>query len=82
MVHFAVIRFDGASGACQNMGGRTAIQMGGVLLRFPSARLRSYEGTAMQMGGVLPYKLEVYRNTFFETSRDLGPFGVCGALLT
>ena len=50
-------------------GRRPAIQMGGVLLGFLSSRLRSQEGTAIQMGGILPYKLEVYCSTFSETSR-------------
>ena len=33
-----------------------------------SSRFRSQKGTSIQMGGVLPYKLEVYCSTFFETS--------------
>ena len=54
------------------IGGRTAVQMGGVLqykweayCRVSlSPKLRSQESTAIQMGGVLPYKLEVYCCTF------------------
>ena len=57
---------------CSTNGRRTAVQMGGVLLGFPFLRLRSQEGRAMQMGGVLPYKLEVYCRTFFDTSRGWG----------
>ena len=34
--------------------------MGGVSQGFLSSMLRSQENTAIQMGGVLPYKLEVY----------------------
>ena len=37
-----------------------------------SSRLRSQEGTAIQIGRVLPYKLDVYCRTFFETSRGWG----------
>ena len=52
---------------CRTNGGRTAVQMGGVLqykweayCRVSlSSKLRSQESTAIQMGGVLPYKLEV-----------------------
>ena len=33
---------------------------------------RSQEGTAIQMGAVLPYKLEVYCSTFSKTSRGWG----------
>ena len=59
----------------------TAVQMGGVLqykklevycLVSLSSRLRSQEGTAIQITGVLPYKLEVYGSTFFKTSRGWG----------
>ena len=32
-----------------------------------SSGLRSHEGPVIQMGGALPYKLEVYCRTFFET---------------
>ena len=55
------------------VGGRTAVQMGGVLqykreayCRVSlSSKLRSQESTAIQMGyAVLPYKLEVYCRTF------------------
>ena len=61
---------------CRTNGGRTAVQMGGVLqykweayCRVSlSSKLRSQENTAIQMGGVLPYKLEVYCRTFSETS--------------
>ena len=57
---------------CRTNGGRTAVQMGGVLqykweayCRVSlSSKLRSQESTAIQMGGVLPYKLEVYCRTF------------------
>ena len=38
---------------CRTNGGCTAVQMGGVLLGFPSSRLRSQEDTAIQMGTVL-----------------------------
>ena len=38
----------------------------------PLGRLRSQEGPAIQMGGVLPYKLEVYCRTFFEASWGWG----------
>ena len=58
-------------GYCRTNGRRTALQMGGALLGFPS-RLRREEGTAMQMGGVLPYKLEVYCSTFSENGRGWG----------
>ena len=54
---------------CCTNGRRTAIQMGGVSL---SSKLRSQEGPAIQMGGILPYKLEVYCRTFFELSRGWG----------
>ena len=37
-----------------------------------SSRLRSQEGTAIQMGDVLPYTLEVYCSSFFETSTGCG----------
>ena len=43
----------------------TAVQIGGVLRRFPW--LRSQQGTALQMRGVLWYKLEVYCQ-YFQTS--------------
>ena len=55
---------------CRSNGGRTAV--GGALqykweaycrISFLS-KLRSQESTAIQMGGVLPYKLEVYFRTF------------------
>ena len=57
---------------CRTNGGRTAVQMGGVLQykweaycrASLSSKLRSQESTAIQMGGVLPYKLEVYCRTF------------------
>ena len=39
-----------------------------------SRRLRSQEGTSMQMGGILPYKLQVYTSTFFETGLGLANF--------
>ena len=60
------------STAVQN-GMRTAVQMGGVqmggvLLGSLSSRLGSQGGAAIQMGDVLPYKLEVYCRTFSETS--------------
>ena len=52
---------------CRTNGGRTAVQMGGVLQYkweaychlwvSLSSKLRSQESTAIQMGGVLPYKL-------------------------
>ena len=50
------------STACRTNGGRTAVQMGGVLqykweayCRVSlSSKLRSQESTAIQMGGVLP----------------------------
>ena len=57
---------------CRTNGGRTAVQMGGVLQYkweaycgvSLSSKLRRQESTAIQMGGVLPYKLEVYCRTF------------------
>ena len=40
---------------------------------FPfSSKLRSQEGTAIQMGGVQPYKLEVYCRTFYTSCRGWG----------
>ena len=62
------------------MGGRTAVQMGGVLQYkweaycgvSLSSKLRSQESTAIQMGGVLPYKLEVYCRTFQTSCRGWG----------
>ena len=57
---------------CRTNGRRTAVQMGGVLLGFPLFKHKSQEGAAIQMGGVLPYKLEVYCSTFFEASRGWG----------
>ena len=65
---------------CRTNGGRTAVQMGGVLqykweayCRVSlSSKHRSQESAAIQMGSVLPYKLEVYCRTFFETSRGWG----------
>ena len=58
---------------CTN-GGRTAVQMGGVLQYkweaycrdSLSSKLRSQESTAIQMGGVLPYKLEVLLPYFLD----------------
>ena len=52
---------------CDTNGGRTAIQMGGVLTRFPFER-RGTKSTAIQIGGVLQSKLEVYCDTFFLRS--------------
>ena len=37
-----------------------------------SSRLRSQEGTAIQMEGVLPYKLEVYCTTYLDKLCGLG----------
>ena len=62
------------------MGGRTAVQMGGVLQYkweaycgvSLSSKLRSQESTAIQMGGVLPYKLEVYCRTIQTSCRGWG----------
>ena len=51
--------------------------MGGVQSVSLSSRLKSQEGTVIQIGGVLPYKLEVYCSTF---SRPAG-VGVSEALL-
>ena len=49
------------------------MQMGGVYCWVSLAsRLRRQEDPAIQMGGVLLYKLEVYCRTFFETSRVSG----------
>ena len=66
--------------SCRKNGGRAAAHVGGVLqYRWEmycwasiSSRLRTQEGTAIQMKGVLPYKLEVYCSTFFKTSRGWG----------
>ena len=53
---------------CHKIRKRTAVQMGGVPQGFPelslSSRPRSQEGTAIQMEGLLPYKLQVYCSTF------------------
>ena len=57
---------------CRTNGGRTVVQMGGLLqyeweayCRLSlSSKLRRQESIAIQMGGVLPYKLEVYCRTF------------------
>ena len=65
---------------CRTNGGRTAVQMGGVLpykweayCRVSlSSKLRSQESIAVQMGGVLPYKLEVYCRTFRTSCRGWG----------
>ena len=65
---------------CHTNGGRTAVQMGGVLQYkweaycsvSLSSKLRSQESTAIQMGGVLPYKLEVYCRTFSTSCRGWG----------
>ena len=54
---------------CRTNGRRTAVQMGSVLQCKWDSRPRSQEGTTIQMGGVLLYKLEVYCSTFFETDR-------------
>ena len=51
---------------------RIAIQIGGVLRASLSSRLRGQEGTAIQMGGILPCKLEVCCSTFSETSKGWG----------
>ena len=61
-------------------GGRTAVQMGGVLLYkweaycgvSLSSKLRSQERTAIQMGGVLPYKWGAYCRTFQTSCRGWG----------
>ena len=39
---------------------------------FPFLRSLSQESTAIQMGGVLPYKMEVYCRTFQTSCRGLG----------
>ena len=65
---------------CRTNGGRTAVQMGGVLQykweaycgHSLSSKLRSQESVAIQMGGVLPYKLEVYCRTFQISCRGWG----------
>ena len=51
----------------------TVVQIGGVLRHFPfSPKLRSQRGTALQMGGELRYKLEMYRQYFSDTLDGLG----------
>ena len=65
---------------CRTNGGRTALQMGGVLQYkweaycgvSLSSKFRSQESTAIQMGGILPYKLEVYCLTFWTSCRGWG----------
>ena len=51
---------------CDTNGRRTAIEMGGVLAVFPfPQKRRGTKSTAIQIGGILQYKLEVNRDTFF-----------------
>ena len=55
------------------MGGRIAIQMGGVTDGISlSSESRGTGSTAIQMGGVLQYKLEVYCDTFLRSSGGWG----------
>ena len=51
--------------------------MGDVWLGFLSSRLRSQEGTALQMGGVLRYKLEVCCQYFSDKLYGLGALEQC-----
>ena len=48
-----------------------AVQMGCCFIGVPF-KLRSLQGTAIQMGGILPCKLEAYCSTLFETCRGVG----------
>ena len=58
---------------CDTNGRRTAIQMGGVLAGFPFPQsVRGTKSTAIQIGGVLQYKLEVYCDTFLRSSGGWG----------
>ena len=58
---------------CNTNGRRTAIQMGGVLTVFPfPQKRRGTKSTAIQIGGVLQYKLEVYCDTFLRSSGGWG----------
>ena len=59
-------------GVLQYKWGRTAVQIGGVQRRFPFSKFRSQQGTALQMGGVLRYKLEVYYQYFSGKLYGLG----------
>ena len=59
---------------------RIAVQIGGVLRRFPISNFRSQQGTALQMGGVLRYKLEVYCQYFSENppkNQKKSPTSLC-----
>ena len=47
----------------------------------PSSRLRSQGGTAIQMGGVLPYRLEVYCSTFWTSCMGWGLLNIAAQLL-
>ena len=49
---------------CRTNGRRTAVQMGGVLWGFPFFEAQKPGKHGDEMGGVLPYKLEVYCRTF------------------
>ena len=50
---------------CSTNTRRTAVQTGGVLRRCPfSSKLRSQQGAALQMRGILRCELDVYCGTF------------------
>ena len=57
---------------CRTNGGRIAYKWGAYCRVSLSSKLRSQESTAIQMGGVLPYKLEVYCHTFWTSCRGWG----------
>ena len=54
------------------IGGVSTVRVGGVLRRFPSPKFRSQQGAALQMRGVLRYKLEIYRQCFSDKLYGLG----------
>ena len=70
-------------------GRRTGLQIGGGLLQYKlevccgvslSSRLGSQQGTALQMGDVRRYKLQVYFQYFSDKLYGLGaPMGFCRA---
>ena len=68
---------------------RTAVQIGVLRYKWEvycgvslSSRLRSQQGTALQMGGVPQYKLEVYCQYFSDKLYGLGVPGQCPFMKT
>ena len=58
---------------CNTNGRRTAIQMGGSTDNISlSSECRGTESTAIQIGGILQYKLEVHCDTFSRSSGGWG----------